>query len=304
VLRTFNAFLSHPPSSFMIHLIMDHYLDRPEYWRVRQVLQVCRENWQLPVSGKTYAFAIEAMLRLPADANPLEEAMRVYDDSKHMEEPLSIDTHLRLFDFAMGEYEDLRASLLETISPSTAEVASKEGDGTRDDTPANNINKGETGNDDVDAPLPWDDPAVRAMRAAGRIKSRFVWECGDAERGCGLGLHALWSLAWLQCRMQHDIPQHHWSEIDPTLVHPPPQPYLQPPSPSSPAPPWQSLVQQGIRNATHTAGFSTSTPERFVTMLKHGDLPDADENECAAVLAEAQVVLGRFFPLRPTKEKA
>mmetsp|Transcript_25043 Transcript_25043/g.70590 ORF Transcript_25043/g.70590 Transcript_25043/m.70590 type:complete len:424 (-) Transcript_25043:22-1293(-) len=104
LIKLYGTWLENPPDISLVYAVMGHFLDAGEPHLVREIAKAVREDWRMPVGAPLYILAIEAMLQLPA--NPLGEAMELYDDAIRMGVRLPAPLHVRLLLESLREFKD------------------------------------------------------------------------------------------------------------------------------------------------------------------------------------------------------
>eukprot|EP00929_Paragymnodinium_shiwhaense_P095137 TRINITY_DN56101_c0_g1_i3.p1 TRINITY_DN56101_c0_g1~~TRINITY_DN56101_c0_g1_i3.p1 ORF type:complete len:347 (-),score=85.54 TRINITY_DN56101_c0_g1_i3:59-1099(-) len=113
------TWLEHPPDTALVYSVMGHFLDAGQPLVVRELAKAVREDWRMKVEPPLYILAIQAMLSLPEDQRPLQEAMVLYEDAHHMGVRLPAAVHVKLLDTCLEAVE----ADLDADSPEDGEEA-------------------------------------------------------------------------------------------------------------------------------------------------------------------------------------
>jgi len=107
LIKLYGTWLEFPPDSSAVYAVMSHFLDKGEPLVVRELAKAVREDWRIVPEAPLYSLSIEAMLQLPADQDPLAEALLLMEDAAQMGVRLPCPLHLRLLDECLKSLEAL-----------------------------------------------------------------------------------------------------------------------------------------------------------------------------------------------------
>jgi len=109
LIKLYGTWLEHPPDTTVVYAVMSKFLDEKKLMEVRELAKYVREDWRFRLEAPLYSLAIQAMLQLPPEEEPLEAALILREDAARMGVSLPVKVQVLLLD------ESLKAFNLETV---------------------------------------------------------------------------------------------------------------------------------------------------------------------------------------------
>lgn len=115
LVKLYGTWLEFPPDSSVVYAVMSHFLDKGEVLVVRELAKAVREDWRMTLEAPLYSLAIEGVLQLPADQDPLGEALVLLEDAGRVGVRLPPPLRTRLLDSCLLAWEGTRADGEEAV---------------------------------------------------------------------------------------------------------------------------------------------------------------------------------------------
>ncbi|CAJ1444457.1 unnamed protein product [Effrenium voratum] len=112
LVKLYGTWLDTPPDSALVYAVMSKCLDDNKPMVVRELAKLMREDWRFQLEAPLYSLAVQGMLQLPKEQDPMGEAFALLQDAAMMGVRLQPKVHLQLLD------ECLQAHTIQATSES------------------------------------------------------------------------------------------------------------------------------------------------------------------------------------------
>lgn len=270
LIKLYGSWLEQPPDSAVVYAVMSKFLDEKKPMEVRELAKLVREDWRFRLETPLYSLAIQAILQLPKEQEPLRAAMILREDALQMGVRLPVKVQLQLLD------ESLKAVNLEPSGGS--EVQS---DAPSEDAPAEDVTDA---TDATAEDVPGESSEASAERSLSHLKDAVNLADALAQDGHvrgGASAATLCSLSWLfwhlsaissELRQEVVSDCHAWSISCSDWT-------------------WSKTLEAACANFHSQVGFSSQLPRGLFQVLEASDDPEAQR-----LVERCRQCFGRFYP--------
>eukprot|EP00435_Cladocopium_sp_Y103_P024133 s1601_g5.t3 len=267
LIKLYGSWLEHPPDSAVVYAVMSKFLDEKKPMEVRELAKLVREDWRFRLQAPLYSLAIQAMLQLPKEQEPLRAAMILREDAIQMGVGLPVKVQLQLLD------ESLKAVNLESSGGSEVQIDAPSEDATAEDA-----------NDATAEDVPEERSEASAERSFSHLKDAVDLADALAQDGHvrgGASAATLCSLSWLfwhlsaisaELRQEVLSDCHAWSISCSDWT-------------------WSNTLEAACANFHSQQGFSSQLPRGLFQLLEASEDPEAQR-----LVERCRRCFGRFYP--------